>query len=527
MKKISFLLLGLIIALSGISQNYFESMIPPTDGFKREAKLVVETHDHGYIVSCDAQYIYHNDMLVSISPEGNVVNTLVFQIDGKNVKYSGLFRHPEFDDDYLAVATLITGDSYADYQQRELAFIRFDKELNILNQNVIDLGADYVRLSTSIKDLPKVIMKDDSTIFMAAHSLKTDGYCYLFAILTTGGELLKTKEDFSLNTSSHSLYDTFIKSKSDNSFGLIIFINGNGDGYYHVDSTLNCRMAGMLNNMPIRIVQEDPQQTHPDTTYYYAYINGTSEYLNDTAFLTTTGGRFTEHYGGVIGNCHFVTVLNDSLDVSNTNVWDIYRDLQNYKTRTLPANTKAISVTDNAVFHCGVMGLRDHSHYSGGSTAPTTVTVSKFDKELNLIWRRHYGNNGDFYDINTIQATEDGGCILTGIYAKGPGYQEYYSYILKVDENGYNSVSENEESIAKPYLCYPNPAKDIIYIEFSPDVNCKSVEIYDMDGRLVETCHGASLQSSTISIANLTSGLYLIKVRMSDGKEYSEKIVVK
>ncbi|MBO7529102.1 MAG: T9SS type A sorting domain-containing protein, partial [Bacteroidales bacterium] len=93
--------------------------------------------------------------------------------------------------------------------------------------------------------------------------------------------------------------------------------------------------------------------------------------------------------------------------------------------------------------------------------------------------------------------------------------------------NGYDNVGENVESIAKPYFCYPNPAKDIIYIEFSPDVNCKSVEIYDMDGRLAVETFPETSQSPTISIANLTPGLYLIKVRMSDGKEYSEKIVVK
>ena len=103
--------------------------------------------------------------------------------------------------------------------------------------------------------------------------------------------------------------------------------------------------------------------------------------------------------------------------------------------------------------------------------------------------------------------------------------QALLSYVLKVDGNGYDAIGENVESIAKPYFCYPNPAQDIVYIEFSPDVECQSVEIYTLDGRMVKTCHGASLQNNAIDISNLNSGVYLMKIRMSDGSEFTERIV--
>ena len=96
------------------------------------------------------------------------------------------------------------------------------------------------------------------------------------------------------------------------------------------------------------------------------------------------------------------------------------------------------------------------------------------------------------------------------------------SYVLKVDENGYDAIGENAESIARPYFCYPNPAKDNIYIEFSPDVNCQSVEIYTLDGRLLKSQNN---NFDKINIANLTPGLYLIKLRMFDGSEFTERIV--
>ena len=87
----------------------------------------------------------------------------------------------------------------------------------------------------------------------------------------------------------------------------------------------------------------------------------------------------------------------------------------------------------------------------------------------------------------------------------------------------HNSIIENVGEFLS-FDVYPNPAKDIVHIEFSPDVNCRAAEIYTMDGRLVETCHGASLQT-TIDISSLNSGVYMLKLRMSDGKEWSERIV--
>ena len=51
-----------------------------------------------------------------------------------------------------------------------------------------------------------------------------------------------------------------------------------------------------------------------------------------------------------------------------------------------------------------------------------------------------------------------------------------------------------------------------------------TVAIYSIDGRLLKSQNN---NLDKINLANLTPGLYLIKVRMNDGKEFSEKIVVK
>ena len=523
MKKSFFLILIAFIAFASKSQNYFETLIPADDGVFREGKFVVETQDHGFIISCDAQYIYQNDMLVKLSPDGQILKRLVFQIDNKKLKYCKLYRHPDNDNEYLAITTLISGDSSPNYLQKDIALIVFDAELNVLNQTVLDFGDEYVSLSTSNKDMPRFIPNDDGTVTMAAHCKKTDSYCYTFAKFTMEGLLLKKVETDTLSSPSDLLWDTFSKKNSDDGFGMIVFDRNPGESYYIVDSSFNLTRIGALSYLPLKIIMTS-QGNIPDTTYYYYGIQGTTEYLNDSVSLVSDKGRFLKHLGGYYGNFHFVAMLSDSLEVENVSVWDAYRDGSNYITNTQSARDKAISVTDDAIFHCGVKGLRDHAHYTGGSIAPSTITVSKFDRNLNLIWRRYISKKDDFFDINVIQATEDGGCIISGIYSSVGNYFDFYAYIHKFDGNGYDDIGDNYANMAKPYYCYPNPAKDYLYIELSPDVKCQSVEIYDLEGRLVETFFETSPET-TINISNLETGVYIMNIKMENGKEYSEKIV--
>ena len=50
----------------------------------------------------------------------------------------------------------------------------------------------------------------------------------------------------------------------------------------------------------------------------------------------------------------------------------------------------------------------------------------------------------------------------------------------------------------------------------------QSVEIYAIDGRLLQS---QSSNFETVNISSLESGIYIIKVRLADGREYSERVV--
>lgn len=69
---------------------------------------------------------------------------------------------------------------------------------------------------------------------------------------------------------------------------------------------------------------------------------------------------------------------------------------------------------------------------------------------------------------------------------------------------------------------YPNPLENIINIGLADYMNCQLVEIYAIDGRLL---HSQSSNFETVDMSSLESGIYIIKVRLADGREYAERVV--
>ena len=76
--------------------------------------------------------------------------------------------------------------------------------------------------------------------------------------------------------------------------------------------------------------------------------------------------------------------------------------------------------------------------------------------------------------------------------------------------------------MSAPTPATPNPADDVLHLEFSPDAVPTLVELYDMQGRLV-----MSQRSGFEAIATkvLPAGVYTLKVTLEGGKSYSETII--
>ena len=523
MKKFLTLIALLCVLISGKSQNYFEKMITSSDGGLWEGMYSLETPDHGFIISCNvADQCSNTGLLLLLSSDGETIKELKHQISDNNLNYIGLFKMPGEEWRCLAVAVITKHDTNV---QNSLAFVEFDENLDITGETICEFGDDYTSMSVDCV-YPRSVMNSDGTITMVACCRRSASEHYLYANMNTEGEIIKMKEEAVTNLTY--LSNLFARNNDSKDCVVLRYEERGSEFCNRLDSTMSTSRMFRLSGTDVKIVEYAPPQPYPyniDTTYRYRSFPGNGLSCDDSTFFITGRCHYFKSLGGITGDCSFIAKVNDDGDVMDSRIWDIQKeDGQS----VWSAFRKALAATGDAVYHAGVIGIQDHSH----KPKPSVVTITKFDKEMNVKWHRYIGRDGAYYDINVIEGTEDGGCICTGIYSRKGNYHDFKIYALKLDAEGFDSAGELGEGMVKPYYCFPNPANESLNIEFSPDVNCRSVEIYSIDGRLVETfpetspeTSPATSQPTTIDISNLTPGIYILKVKTTDGKEYTERIV--
>ena len=158
--------------------------------------------------------------------------------------------------------------------------------------------------------------------------------------------------------------------------------------------------------------------------------------------------------------------------------------------------------------------------------------VTKMDIDGNVIWQRYWDKYYQEYGMKvykplTIMTTSDNGCLVSGycyysdIYGSNRYVNKSEFFMLKFFADGSLSIPEAEAFI-RPYAYYPNPAQDQLRLQYSPDVEPKQIELYDLQGRLVRS-QGAGLEC--LNLQGLAPGQYVMKVTMADGTAYSDKVV--
>ena len=71
---------------------------------------------------------------------------------------------------------------------------------------------------------------------------------------------------------------------------------------------------------------------------------------------------------------------------------------------------------------------------------------------------------------------------------------------------------------------YPNPAHDYITVELSDNTKIDYIQLYDMQGRLVETFPETSLQTTRLDVRNLPSGTYILHIGTARDREIIRKV---
>ena len=192
--------------------------------------------------------------------------------------------------------------------------------------------------------------------------------------------------------------------------------------------------------------------------------------------------------------------------------WDIVSHLFIERRSVVVGSEYTIGSNPYEIYHVRVT--------SGEGNADDMVIVSKINSAMEIEWERFavptsYGEVIYWFPIY-FGITDDGHVVTSGLEFDYSGAVSGFLSIIHdetadVEENGW---------LVRPYAIYPNPVKDKLSIQFSPDVKPESIELYDISGRCV-----ASSRTAEMDVANLPAGQYVAKIVLEGGKVYSDKVV--
>ncbi|MFK5981315.1 MAG: T9SS type A sorting domain-containing protein [Flavobacteriaceae bacterium] len=91
--------------------------------------------------------------------------------------------------------------------------------------------------------------------------------------------------------------------------------------------------------------------------------------------------------------------------------------------------------------------------------------------------------------------------------------------------SGIEILGTTDNNLLETISLYPNPTRDVIYIDNSSNLDLKSISIYDMNGRLIKQVEATGSDNQRINISDLSPGIYLF--HMYNDQQSTVKRVIK
>ncbi|OIQ20186.1 MAG: hypothetical protein BM557_05825 [Flavobacterium sp. MedPE-SWcel] len=166
--------------------------------------------------------------------------------------------------------------------------------------------------------------------------------------------------------------------------------------------------------------------------------------------------------------------------------------------------TDTVPVSD---LHTGYMPENAKNFY----TSTSTDTFTEFEIDLSSF------QSDVEYDYAVIQLILRAESFISTSSASAVVDNLKFVY----DVAGTNDFNSDE------IVIYPNPVYDKLYIKDEGDNHIKSINVFDLMGRLVLTTNNITDAINTIDISNLSKNVYILDVQLEDGKNYTEKLIKK
>lgn len=184
---------------------------------------------------------------------------------------------------------------------------------------------------------------------------------------------------------------------------------------------------------------------------------------------------------------------------------------------------------DNTASAGGVVGYYTFNLVTGGLVlSPNTwyrVGVAYDYNTGDVTWK---DANGLFY--SGVTSASAGVDVVECDFAVSAGTSNTVANQFQVDNVNITAVAiedllgTNTNSIStKDFSVYPNPSKGLVNVT-NTDTNINSIEISDLNGRVVKTVNSIDATNAQVNITDLSTGVYMMKI-VSDKGTTTKKVI--
>lgn len=290
-------------------------------------------------------------------------------------------------------------------------------------------------------------------------------------------------------------------------------INGPGtlDAHYNLDLRPSPNDPGQL------VTSNDTIKTGIELQNYYAYDDGTAEagygvnpILGTDGYVSYISQKFEIPFPDTIGGV-YIYFLPTNPDIRNQKfsimVWRnlnnasvIYQQPETVDPIYTPMNGFVPYMLDSnievgQIFYIGIRSVGQNSMNIG------------YDLNFNNKDKINWSFNGDNW-------FEPSSRIFNGTLMIRPIFRKKRFEVGIKENSSQNHLSKLE--------VYPNPAKDVVYLDVSSERRIKSINIYDVSSRLVKTL----TERYVVNTSDMNKGVYFINVTLDNDEVLTRKLLV-
>ncbi len=486
------------------------------DAYSNHAFDLIQSSDSSFLIlSGRADFFsntYKNAKLLKISDKGKLKYSSEIITPGSISQLSRLHRYPGLADEFMAVGTITPGNNP---NKSFILIVHFDKQLKQIAQYQAHLPLNIeIQIHKSICDsYGNIIVSGSYLDGISAWSLSI-----FMARISLSGKVL----DFEILPLPLPPFVNDIIQLKSNTLQYGINVTGQVPGSSSIesflvfDSLLNYQsvypipfITGWGNVTVVNYEQMGYVFSGKKDNYGRFWQNTVFYGFKKVIDLDFPSGRFNSQMRrdyAVVKTDLNINAVQSVVFGSGNNMVDF------------PAHKRATNyLNPTSLFNTGTINIKPGEYPF--QQDPSWILINKMGADLGLIWQRYYGGNA-YYHATNINATTDGGCIVSGFkfdYASGD--YNYNLFVIKSTPDGVLTAIENPDGIhAREVILYPNPGTSELNIQTGHDN--LYIKLYDARGKL--RYEGKIKQfHHSINTVGWSAGIYMYQV--TKGKEVIEQ----